>query len=132
MSSGILQITGVQESDAGLYRCYAAQGSVHELPGDVSDINGKYSAEALLTVKPGEVEFFLPNSFPNKALFFKCLQKKSFENTVEKGEIARKGAISPSLHRLPCQPFLRTFCHFHQIYNFLSANSFSLEESKYL
>ena len=28
------------------------------------------------------------NFFPNKPLFFTCLQYKSFENTVGKGEIA--------------------------------------------
>ena len=29
------------------------------------------------------------NPFPNKPLFFTCLQCKSFENTVEKGELAQ-------------------------------------------
>ena len=53
--------------------------------------------------------------FPKQALVFTCLQYKSFENIVGKGEIAR------------CQQFLlfpqcflsiwRTFCHFHPILN---------------
>ena len=33
---------------------------------------------------------------PNKALFFTCLQYKSFENTVGKGEIARNSVFYPS------------------------------------
>ncbi|XP_045184740.2 protogenin B-like isoform X2 [Mercenaria mercenaria] len=48
LNSGILQITGVTESDAGLYRCYATQGLLHELPGH--DIEVKYSEEAPLIV----------------------------------------------------------------------------------
>ena len=31
----------------------------------------------------------IPEPFPKQALAFKCLQYKSFENTVGKGEIAR-------------------------------------------
>ena len=34
-------------------------------------------------------EFNLIKSFPKQALVFTCLQYKSFENTVGKGEIAR-------------------------------------------
>ena len=34
-------------------------------------------------------------SFPKQALVVTCLQYKSFENTVQKGKIARKRAISP-------------------------------------
>ena len=35
------------------------------------------------------------NPFPNKPMVFTCLQYKSFRNTVGKGEMARKQAISP-------------------------------------
>lgn len=47
-NSGILQITGVTEHDAGQYRCYATQGKVYEVPGD--DIDVKYSEEAALNI----------------------------------------------------------------------------------
>ncbi|XP_060582586.1 protogenin-like isoform X2 [Ruditapes philippinarum] len=53
LNSGILQITGVIETDAGVYRCYATQGLLHELPGH--DIDVKYSEEAELTVVPDRV-----------------------------------------------------------------------------
>ena len=69
-----------------------------------------------------------PQPPPKQALVFTCLQYKSFENTVGKGEIARNEQFL-----LFPQCFLSvwiTFCHFH--YNLLlsSANSSSLEESK--
>ena len=53
------------------------------------------------------------NLFPQQALVFTCLKYKSFENTLGKGEIARKRAISPfptefSIH------LKRTFCNVHQ------------------
>ena len=51
--------------------------------------------------------------FPKQALVFMCLQYKSLENTVEKGEIARNEQFL-----LFPQCFLlvwRTFCHLHQI-----------------
>ena len=59
---------------------------------------------------------------------FLCPLYKSFENTVGKGEIACNTAISP----FPAVylPVWRTFCHFYQILNLSSANSFSSEESK--
>ena len=53
------------------------------------------------------------NPFPKQALVFTCLQCKSFENTVGKGEIARDEQFL-----LFPQCFLtvwRTFCNFHQI-----------------
>ena len=49
----------------------------------------------------------------NPFLVFMCLQYKSFENTVGKGEIARDEQFL-----LFPQCFLtiwKTFCHFHQI-----------------
>ena len=53
-------------------------------------------------------------SFSTQALVFTCLQYKSFENTVCKGEIARNEQF------LLCPqcflPVWTTFCHFHQIY----------------
>ena len=56
---------------------------------------------------------FLP--FPKQALVFTCLQYKSFENTVGKGEIARYEQLL-----LFPQCFLatwRAFCHFYQTWN---------------
>ena len=48
-----------------------------------------------------------------QALVFTCLQYKSFENIVGKGEIA---CYEKLLLFSQCfLPFLRTFCHFHQI-----------------
>ena len=55
----------------------------------------------------------LINPFPNKPWFFTCLQYKSFENTMEKGEIARNEQFL--LFPRAFLPFLRTFYHFHQI-----------------
>ena len=67
--------------------------------------------------------------FPKQALVFTCLQYKSFENTVGKGEIA-----SSKQFLLFAQCFVplssRTFDHFRQDLKLLSANSFRLEESK--
>ena len=69
------------------------------------------------------------NSFPNKQWFLcTCLQYKSFENTVGKGEIARD-----KQYLLFPQCFLPvwiTFGHFQYNLQLLSACSFSLEESK--
>ena len=56
---------------------------------------------------------FLPAMFPKQALVSTCLQYKSFENTVGKGQTARNEQFL-----LFPQCFLtiwRTFCHFHQI-----------------
>ena len=53
--------------------------------------------------------------FPKQALVFTCLQYKSLENTVGKGEIARNEQFL-----LFPQCFLavwRTFCHVHQVQN---------------
>ena len=66
--------------------------------------------------------------FPKQALVFTCLQYKSFENFVGKGEIARNE-----------QFLLFPQCFFALLYNFppfssnlklSSSNSFSLEETK--
>ena len=53
---------------------------------------------------------------------FTCLQYKSFENTVGKGEIAP----SPTMFSTPLENFLP----FSSNLKFLSANSFRLEVSK--
>ncbi|XP_052787351.1 protogenin B-like [Mya arenaria] len=53
LNSGILQITGVQADDAGLYRCYATQGSTGSQAGEVHDIESRYSQEAELIVDSG-------------------------------------------------------------------------------
>ena len=52
-------------------------------------------------------------SFPKQALFCTCLQHKSFENTVEKGEIARNEQFL--LFPQCFLPISKTFSHFHQI-----------------
>ena len=51
--------------------------------------------------------------FPKQALVFMCLQYKSFENTVGKGEIARNEQFLLFPQFFP--PFWNTFCQFHQI-----------------
>ena len=51
--------------------------------------------------------------FPKQALVFACLQYKSFENTVGKGEIARNEQFL--LFPQCFLPISRTFYHFHQI-----------------
>ena len=50
---------------------------------------------------------------PEQALAFMCLQFKTFENTVGKGEIAPKEQFL--LFPQCFLPFWRTPCHFHQI-----------------
>ena len=57
-----------------------------------------------------------------------CLQCKSVENTVGKGEIACNKQFL-LLHQFSL-PVWTTFCHFHQNLKLPFANSFSLEESK--
>ena len=54
------------------------------------------------------------NPFPNKPWFFTCLQYRSFENTVGKGEIARyeQFLLFPQCFL----SFRTTFCHFYQLY----------------
>ena len=53
--------------------------------------------------------------FPKQALVFTCVQSKSFENTVEKGEIARNEQF---LFFPQCfLPICRTFCHLNQVRN---------------
>ena len=57
-----------------------------------------------------------PKPFPKQALVFTCLQYKSFENTVEKGEIAWNKQF---LLFLQCfLPVWRTFCHFDWSWNY--------------
>ena len=50
--------------------------------------------------------------FPKQALVFMCLQYKSFENTVGKGEIARKEQFL--LFPQCFLPIWRNFCHLHE------------------
>ena len=51
----------------------------------------------------------------NQGLFWKRLTRKSFKNTVWKGEIARSEQFL--LFPQCFLPLWRTFCHFHQIWN---------------
>ena len=51
--------------------------------------------------------------FPKQALVFTCLQSKSFENPVGKGEIARNEQFLLFPNRF--LPPWRTFCHFGRI-----------------
>ena len=59
--------------------------------------------------------------------FFTCLQYKSFENIVGKGEIARNEQFL--LFSQCFLPVWRTFCHSHQIEN-CRLSTLSLEECK--
>ena len=59
--------------------------------------------------------YVLFKPFPKQALVFTCLQYKSFENTVGKGEIARNEQFL--LFPQCFLPFWGTVCHFHQIEN---------------
>ena len=52
-------------------------------------------------------------SFPNQVLVFRCLQYKSFETAVGKGEIARNEQFL--LFPQCFLPVWRVFCHFYQI-----------------
>ena len=61
------------------------------------------------------VNSLLSLNFPTQALVFTCLWYKSFENTLEKGEIARHEQFL--LFPQCFLPFWRTFCNFHQTYN---------------
>ena len=66
--------------------------------------------------------------FPKHALVFTCLQYKSFENTVGKGEIARNEQflLFPQCFSTHLESFLPFFSNL----KLLSAISFSMEESK--
>ena len=68
------------------------------------------------------------NPFPNKPLFLHVFSTSIYEHTVEKREIAQNEQFLLLLQFF--LPFRSTFYHFHQIQKLLSANSFSLEESK--
>ena len=63
-------------------------------------------------LKPSKMTY-LP--FPKQALVFTCLQYKSFENTVGKGEIARNEQFL--LFPQCFLPFRKTCSHFHQSWN---------------
>ena len=64
--------------------------------------------------------------FPKQAPVFTCLQYKSFENTVGKGEIARNEQFL--LFPQCFLSFLRIFCYFHQIWN-CRLQTFNLDRS---
>ena len=66
--------------------------------------------------------------FPKQALVFICLQYKSMENTVRKGEIARNEQFL--LFPRCFLPICRTLGPFSSNLKLLSANTLSLEESK--
>ena len=57
----------------------------------------------------------LPSPFPKQAMVFKCLQYKSFENSVGKGEIAHNEQFL--LFPQSFQPIWRTFFNFQYIQN---------------
>ena len=67
-------------------------------------------------------------TLPKKALVLTCLQYKSFENTVEKGEIAgdEQFLLFPTVFSTSMENHLP----FSSNLELLSAKSFSLEESK--
>ena len=69
------------------------------------------------------------NPFPNKPGFFTCLQNKSFENTEGKEEIAcnEQFLLFPAFSTC-----LENFLPFSSTSELSFANSFSLEESKYV
>ena len=65
--------------------------------------------------------------FPKQAVVFTCLQYKSFENTMGKGEIAHYEQFL----LFPVFPtHLEKFLSFSTNVKLSSANSFSLKESK--
>ena len=68
------------------------------------------------------------NPFPSKLIFFRCLQYKSFENTVEKGEIARNEQfpVFPQCFL----PVWVTLCHFPYNLQLSPTNSFSFGSLK--
>ena len=66
--------------------------------------------------------------FPKQALVFTCLQYMPFENAVGKGEIAHNEQFL--LFSQCFLPVLKNFLPFSSNLKLLSANSFSLEESK--
>ena len=74
------------------------------------------------------VELRLNYPFPKQVLVLTCLQYKSLENTVGKGEIARNKQFL--LFPQCFLPIWITLYHFHYTLELSSANSFSLEGSK--
>ena len=73
------------------------------------------------------IMFFILLTFSQTSPSFYVFAVQVFENTVEKGEIARNEQFL--LFPQCFLPVWRTFCHFHQMS--FSLNSFSLEESKF-
>ena len=65
--------------------------------------------------------------FPKQALVFACLQYKSFENTVGKGEIARYEQYL--LYPQCFLPIWKSSCYFHQIQN-CHLQTLKLEDSE--
>ena len=72
--------------------------------------------------------FLFTNPFPKQDLVFMCLQYKSFENTVGKGEIARdeQCLLFPQSFYTCLENFLPFFIEFKTVV----CKLFSLEESK--
>ena len=68
--------------------------------------------------------------FKKQAFVFTCLQYKSFENMVGKGEIAHNGQIL--LFPQCFLPIWRTFCYYLSNSKLSSAKSYSLEKSKFV
>ena len=54
LPSGVLQVSGLTESDTGLYRCIASRGELHNLPDEIDDIEMMRSKEARLKIHTGE------------------------------------------------------------------------------
>ena len=67
--------------------------------------------QAVITISINTIELVLPLS--KQALVFTCLQYKSFENTLGKGEIARNEQFLLLPHHF--LPASKTCCHFYQI-----------------
>ena len=71
--------------------------------------------ETFWTFQIWKILWLTNQPFPKQALVFMCLQYKSFENTVGKGEIAHNEQFL--LFPQCFLPFWRTFNHFHQVLN---------------
>ena len=72
--------------------------------------------------------FYMGSPFPKQALVFTCLQYKSFENNVGKGEIARNEQFL--LFPTVFSTHLENFLPFPSNLKLLSTNSFNLEDTK--
>ena len=79
------------------------------------------------SIKPGTFGYRV-NPFTNKPLFLWCLQYKSFENIVGKGEVVlhKQFLLFPQCFAT----LLENYLPFSSNFKLSSANSFRLEESK--